>query len=206
MFINHKKSFIYLRVPKTGSTSIQNYMIDNFVDESTVHSPIIDWRIKGKNMHTPVLSNGVNLVHATIEDLITNNYIKENYSFDVYGVVRNPIDKFISGCYYSLSEGFNNKVKLPANELLHLYLKDIKHNNSYLHQHEWLKDCNKIYSYENINLMLEDIHKKFKTEYNGIKYNHRSSLKEENITVDKNLLDELYDLYAEDFKIYNSVK
>jgi hypothetical protein len=206
MFINRAKSFIYLRVPKTGSTSIQHYMIDNFVDESTTHSPILDWKIKGQGIHTSVLTGGINLVHANIQDLIVNNYITEKETFDVYGVVRNPIDKFISGCYYSLSEGFNNKVKLPPNELLRLYLDDVVKTGAYLHQHEWLNKCNKIYNYENIDSMLKDIHLKFNTEYKGINYKHRSNLKEVDIVVDKDLIETIKHIYAKDFEIYNSVK
>ena len=51
MFISKERNFIYLRVPKTGSTSMMNYLRDNLGNnEGTTYTLMNIFEWEGKNL------------------------------------------------------------------------------------------------------------------------------------------------------------
>ena len=86
MIISRKRGFIFLRVPKTASTSLTFQIRDSIKEDIDFHSglgpPPVD-----------VAFHHLNLQEAINRKILDENEIKH---FRVYATIRNPIDRFIS--------------------------------------------------------------------------------------------------------------
>jgi hypothetical protein len=96
MIIIPSKKFIFLRVPKTASTSISQ-----FLGEKLYHIPDMK--------HTPVMYSNfytdkcielsdIMQPHINLQEMIYTNFIDKNLinSSRVFGVVRDPVERFVS--------------------------------------------------------------------------------------------------------------
>jgi hypothetical protein len=200
MFINRTKRYVYLRVPKTGSTSIHNYLIDNKKDDDVSYSFMREYKFDNHN-------SSFKNAHPNLQDAINSNLLKiEDLSnYKIYGIIRNPIDRFISMVYHF----YKGNKKKHQNDVVRDAINDYKLGIYPYHaQKDWLiynnNPINNIFLYENINKMLTSI---LGTDVN-IKYNHRSKYRTNHNynDLELELQNTIKEIYYEDWQIYNMYK
>jgi hypothetical protein len=86
MIVSRKRGFIFLRTPKTASTSLTFQIRDSIESEIDFHSGLGPPQVDVEFYH-------LNLKEAINRKILSENEIKE---FRIYATIRNPIDRFIS--------------------------------------------------------------------------------------------------------------
>lgn len=99
MFINYTKKFIFLAVTKTGSTSIQTSLIDNRGLDDVAYTSIEYGDLIPQLNMPEGASSHLTLDAALNLNVLTRSQIEE---FKIFGVLRSPIDRFISLAYFTL--------------------------------------------------------------------------------------------------------
>lgn len=115
MIISHKYKFVFVKVPKTGSTSVE-YALSSICGPDDVVTPIdpkeiSPWTHEARNYLT--IENHMPIQKAW--ELAPES--KEYFSFCVE---RNPWDKVISARYWRLRKGDKIDLKFNEHELLEL--------------------------------------------------------------------------------------
>lgn len=226
MFINHTSKYVYLRVPKTGSTSFEAQLIEDTDKHNKVmytqipfcNIPSNNWDYSSQQSNFTFIVNNPHLTLGEITQLLTDDIS----SYDVYGVLRNPVDRFISRAYHM--EYFqwddNSSTTRPAdttltnNEIVMKWLNyvemtpaAIETDHMYKPQSEWLSPngqlINNIFLYENLPAMMQKI-----TGQSTLRYNYRNQSR-----VNKNyddlapgLADRINQLYEADYNLYTQLK
>jgi len=216
MILSSKRKFIFLRVPKTASTSLTHQIAERLGDDIDCHSGLHFSKFVKNKEELRMYSNlqvkmiGVPIqdsmypkaVHFTLEDLVKYKIIfpSELKNYKVYGVIRNPIDWFLSHVGMTFPIEMKN---LPVNEKVNSLL-DIK-EQFYPPQSKWLKFRGNLISdivlYPHFDKLLFEL-----TNDSTLRYNHRSDFRNhsEQIT-DESLIQRLENAYKEDFEIYDEV-
>lgn len=205
IFVPSKK-FLYLRVPKTGSTSVTNYLLDHVQQFDDLKCSTPDAPIK-----TIVNEKFIDArapVHSRIYTLTELKYFstEEYKALKVFAVVREPVDRTISLAYNVVSPKFTEGKSLDwvVENLLDNHIKYVdKQSEILLYNGSLLPN---IYPYEKTSEMLQDIAVLLGFPYTPNSYKHRSEeRKDRTKSLNKRLVDKIYDLYDLDVKIYNSV-
>ena len=193
-----------MRVPKTGSTSVQKFLIDNIdQNDNVAHSKILLFDLSPKII--PKEANA----HMNIQQAIEYGVLEQEHfdTFDMYGIIRNPIDRFVSQVYHDEHQD-SIKTSIDKNKAIEKLLKNIDFtDNDRQPQHFWLTHnnqlINNVFLYENINEMTN----KMLGVEKEITHKHRSGKRfDRNLDdIDVGLKEEITKLYAKDFEIYNKV-
>jgi hypothetical protein len=208
MIINHTKKYIYIRNPKTGSTSLQSFLIENNEDDiqhSAVQLTDTDSNIQGYSFHP----------HTTIKHIVDSKLMSKEdvLAYDKYVIVRNPVDRFISASYHYATSPLCEHIKinnvLDKNEVVRKVLKDDKKFRLapliFMPQKNWAMyngiKLNKIFKYEDINSMATELIGKDCT----IPYNYRSDTRKDNKeeSLSAELVERIEFLYKDDVALYN---
>ena len=119
MFLSNDKKFVYVRVPKTGSTSglfyfMKSGLYDPDLDLYAVEEPFYSW----EDMYSHFKASGVNYLERIAEEINTSPNFEINRcvhisfsqiidqidwvddSFSCYAGIRNPIDRICSVYFY----------------------------------------------------------------------------------------------------------
>lgn len=220
MFINHTKKFVYLRVPKTASTSISYQLIKDRDPNDDVSYALL--RYMNEPEHNWTYEREVEGIRPNFPHLnLTQLEYQQNKSYSdytVYGCIRNVVDRFLSRCYHqeyfvngSIERDQEMDLNINKNSLAQKYLDIIKQNTDLIiNDHKWKPqtfwlvnnsvEIQKIYTYENIDNMISDMM--------GFATTVKSNLRTE-ARKDKNFLDldvgiasEIESIYSQDKEIY----
>lgn len=215
MYISHKYKFVFLRTPKTASSSLSEFFIKNIPDPDAVYTPVEDTKIPGtvaKGLVTKYRTN-FRFYHWTIEDLVRERVLTEEQAktYDVFSVLREPVDRQKSFLYFYGKW----KAKGKPITLEHYkewapdgYFKD--EPNSAMLQTDFLKLKGKyvgdFWLYEDIfsNLILF-LNKRGITPIEPLKQ-HKSNFRkdrENEIVFDKESLNKMRAHFYNDFEMYN---
>jgi len=219
MFICRSRGFIFLRVPKTASSSISAHLCDNieFDHNRDAYSSFMG---RGAlNIHNLIDANNE---HATIKNFLHSGLLNDNdiRFLKIYAVLREPIERTISMFSHVLSNFENkNTSQMSSNEILDQGLKlfhssprkyfysrfanDPNNKRFYplLPQSNWLyhydKEISNIIVYPKFSKFLFDL-----TSQPNLKHKHKQSGISLNTNVDLNLIKELKKIYPQDFVLW----
>lgn len=217
MYISHKYKLIYLRSPKTGSSSLSEFFIKNIPDPSAIYTPVEDSRIPGtvsRNLIAKYKSN-YKFYHFTVEDLFKENIITEEMikDYKIISVLRDPVDRQKSFFY------FYGKWKGRGQPLTLNHYKEWAPNgyfnnepNSAIKQTDFLKFKNtyvgEFWLYEDLNNNLIELMKQLRIEIKHPLPNHKSNfrkVRQNEVTFDSQIMDKLLEVFAPDFEMYNEL-
>jgi hypothetical protein len=209
MFASKEKNFIYLRTPKTGSTSMSNYLIDKLGgDQGATYTMINLLNMSGKNL--PEGLEGFN-PHSSIAHIIESGIADAEFvaQANIYACLRNPVGRFLSRCYHvkhfdkhPFAQGMNK------NQLVELVLSMVEMNwHMWKPQTTWCTlngaPVNKLFLYENFEVAASEMTGVEKPVY----YRHRADCSEfaDTTPLDNSLVQQIETLYADDVALYNSL-
>lgn len=214
MLISNEKKFIYLRVPKTGSTSVSVYFYENLpleeniirlVDNSDILRKEESSKIKDGyfNKSTIITTNGI---HTTLDEIIKLNLLTYPLTaYDIYAVCRNPVDRFLS--FQSMMKKVENINILENFSVFKYYMSmfEASPQSTWLNYNNRL--VNRVFLYEDIDLMVSEIAKKYgiTDTSNFSNYSFRQ-YKKSISAVDSRTLEYINIYWQDDFKIYNQLK
>ena len=97
MYVSHKYKLIFLRTPKTASSSLSEFFIKNIPDPDAIYTPVEDSNIPATLSNEIINKYKINFAyyHFTLQDLVDNRIITPMAAiqYKSIAVVRNPIDR-----------------------------------------------------------------------------------------------------------------
>ncbi len=213
MIISNEKKFIYLRVPKTGSTSVSVYLYENLPLEDSIfrtadRATYLDtdnYTIKPGYFDVTRPPKLPHYTHSTLQCAISAGLLKHDISeYDVYGVLRNPIERFIS--FWSMTRVIEGNDVATNFDVFKAYMRLFVNRS----QTTWLKHngtiINKLFLYEDVGDLVRDISAKYGI-YNVDSFNqYRFRSYEKQDTVPKKVMDYIQFVWEEDFELYANLK
>jgi hypothetical protein len=205
MIISHKYKIIYIRIPKTGSTSIEKFF------------KIIDPECIISNNNSPPYGHYTSEI---VKNMVTDEQWETYYKISIF---RNPVDWFISFykdiSQYSYHQYNNLKILLNNNNSLDIppdnILKPINVTSLYILLNKWfdfknqisfIKNIDYVEIYDNYNLFLKNICKHINIEYKD-EYNiHLNKSNLDNVHCNYDSINIIRILYKDDIELYENIK
>lgn len=139
--ICNKRKFIYIRVAKTGSSSIVNYF---FPKKKSEHWKTRQYRINTKIKNWENFDFNHYPLHK-VKEVIS----KEKYNtYFKFAFVRNPYERCVSAWKYEIKMGYTPSEKNLLEFVRGLNPTDF--NSKYLNQYDFVNGCDFIGKYENL--------------------------------------------------------
>lgn len=213
MIISNEKKFIYLRVPKTGSTSISVYFYENLPLEPSIlrtvdradYLDVKNYSIKDGYFDVKHKLTLKHNTHSTLECAVNAGLLEHDVSeYSIYGVLRNPIDRFKS--FWGMTKVIEGNDMVQNFDVFKTYMKLFGSRP----QTTWLKYrgsyINRLFLYENVPALVKEIALKYGVTNtdNFTNYNFRSYEKQHEIPA--KVLSYLEFYWEEDFELYANLK
>lgn len=108
MYFSKKLSLLFIACPKTGSTSVESYLMDIDPDGQKFRIRFEDLEITSKDVHSGVIGHARawELKEALGDDMYNKLH--------VFGLVRHPFDKLISSYFFSKSKKVSEAFKFKG--------------------------------------------------------------------------------------------
>lgn len=166
MIVCRKRNFVFLRIPKTASSSIAYHLIKHIPKDEIDEFSGIDFLTKelGYNFETDnngrILSHekeSLGKAHITINQILKNNLLTEEdfNQLNFYVVVRDPVDRFLSGISTISNDALG--IKFASDDinsyaeyyisLLERGIRDYRHEFYLYPQTEWITKNSKLIVY-----------------------------------------------------------
>jgi hypothetical protein len=103
MYLSHKYKFLFLRTPKTASSSLSDFFINNIDDPSAIYTEVEDANIPGTLSEDIVGKyRPYAFYHFTISQLIAEGVLtlEQAKEYKVFSVLRDPVDRAKSFYYF----------------------------------------------------------------------------------------------------------
>ena len=200
MVICHNKRCIFIHIPKTAGTSIEQFIKDNN------NNPIILLGVKnGRSMHHYSALE----IKSLFPDIFSKYY---KFSF-----VRNPYDRLLSEYYWCKIPNVGFKYGKTKLEFLYYVSNVIKQksyfknifNDHFIPQYMFVYNTNNellvnhLFKYENLDIAIEFIKKKININKSLDKLNKTNTEKTEWSNIEKEII---YSLYEKDFLYFQYKK
>ena len=218
MYVSHRYKLIFLRSPKTASSSLSEFLIKNIPDPSAIYTPVEDSNILGTldgNIVKKYIKD-FKYYHLTIEDLIRENIVTEQQArtYKVISVLRDPVDRQKSFLYfYAKWKARGKPVDLALYKRLAPNGTFRDEPNSSLVQSDFSKlgkeYIGQYWLYENINKCISDLMQELSLVITHPLPNHKSNFRKnkgDEIVFDAHCLDQLKTVFKKDFELYNGLK
>lgn len=213
MILSNEKKFIYLRVPKTGSTSASVFFFNHLpLEKNIIRSSDNSKLVREENYNlipdeyfanTEDFPGGV---HATLEQVIRSNLLQYTLQeYDVYAVCRNPLDRLLSFC--SMFKKTDNVDILSNFSTFKKYMSIFECSP----QSIWLKHndtlANKVFLYEDLHSMISEISSKYNVTDTSIFSSYQlRSYEKPHTQISRKILEYIKIIWADDFDIYAYLK
>lgn len=218
MYISHKYKLIFLRTPKTASSSLSEFFIKNIPDPNSIYTPVEDSKLKGTLDGNIIkkYKRDFKYYHFTLQDLIDEKLITEEQArtYKNIAVLRNPVDRQKS-FYYFYRKWKSRGVPASLEQYNQWTPNGFFENepNSGIRQTDFLTLSNEIigtyWLYESINDNISELMKSLNLEIKHPLPNHKSDFRKNRnneITFDQNSMDKLLTVFEKDFKLYYELK
>ena len=203
MIVCNSRKFVYLRVPRTGSTSLSNFLIANltFDPKTDIHTPIPYNKVAGLNCPDATR------VHATLDEIIAYGYLQHPIGeYRVFGVIRDPVDRFLSSAWLACRQlGIN---VTDNNEAVRRALPVAGDNETvFRRQTDWLlhegKPVDRIFPYRRLDELAQEL---LGLRQASVTFRHRSESRGDcTDRLDQGLRNEILARYGDDQKLYERV-
>lgn len=220
MYISHKYKFIFLRTPKTASSSLSEFLIKNVDDPQAVYTEVDDTKIAGTLDKSIVnkYRKDFKYFHFTLEDLVKENIItpQQIKNYKCFAVLRDPIDRQKS-FYYFYKKWRKECKNVPAS--LEEYKRMapegyfLREPNSEILQSSFLEYngqlCGEYWLYENIDEELDRFVKEYGIQVKHPLPKHKTKFRtnrENEINFDYQSLQKMKNIFEKDFNLYTKVK
>ena len=103
MYLSHKYKFLFLRTPKTASSSLSDFFINNIDDPDAIYTEVEDANIPGTLSEDIVGKyRPYAFYHFTISQLIAEGVLtlEQAKEYKVFSVLRDPVDRAKSFYYF----------------------------------------------------------------------------------------------------------
>lgn len=217
MYLSHKYKFLFLRTPKTASSSLSDFFIRNIDDPNAIYTEVEDSNLPG-TLDENIVSKyrPYAFYHFTLDQLLDEGVLTEEQAkeYTCFALLRNPIDRAKSFYY------FYKKFKAPHRPASLDEYKAWTHYgvfrgepNSGIVQTHLLKlgdeQLGRYWLYEDLEQELFDFlfERKIEVKYPlpRHKTDSRKSRKDE-IEFDEESLRHLRNHFREDFEMYEKLK
>ena len=218
MYLSHKYKFIVLRTPKTGSSSLSEFLVKNIDDPDAIYTEIDDTRIKGTVDQSIVNRNRpFKYFHFSLEDLVREGVITPDIikNYRCISVLRDPIDRQKS-FYYFMKKWWSPNSPASLQEYKSFSPDGYslrKEYNTMLKQTDLLMFNGKIqgefWLYENLNNHVESFMKDIGVEIKYPMPRHKAGFRKDRdneIVFDREVISKLENYFALDFELYNELK
>ena len=175
--ISHKHKFIYVRVAKTASSTIRGYLEDH-----------VDGMGKAKGWTE-------NVHHIPLWYYKENIPIEEFESYFKFTFVRNPWDRLVSA--YQYSKRFGNTTDFKE------WIVDIDLNHKYGPQYDFVKGCDFIGKFENLEEDFNIVCDKIGIPRQDLPHKNKSKHKHYSEYYDDETREIVAEKYAEDIDRFN---
>jgi hypothetical protein len=217
MYISHKYKLIFLRSPKTASSSLSEFFIKNIPDPDAIYTPVEDSNIKGTLSQDIInrYKTHFKFYHFTLQDIIDNNIItkEQALSYRSICVIRDPVDRQKSFYY------FYKKWKQPGSQASIEQYNDWTPNgpfigepNSGILQSSFLKIDNKIageyWLYQNFHNDLSQLMRELDLSVTHMLPLHKTDFRknrDNEIKFNEFATDNLNKFFGSDVKLYNEL-
>lgn len=218
MYLSHKYKFLFLRTPKTASSSLSDFFIRNIDDPDAIYTEVEDSNLPG-TLDESIVSKyrPYAFYHFTLDQLIAEGVITEEQAreYNCFALLRDPIDRAKSLYYFYKKFRSPN---FPAS--LEEYKawtgeSGIFNNdpNSGICQTSLLKlkgePIGRYWLYENLEKELFDFLYKLKIEVKHPLPRHKTDTRKSRnneIQFDEHSLNILKTRFKEDFELYEQLK
>ena len=217
MYISHKYKLIFLRTPKTASSSLSEFFIKNIPDPNAIYTPVEDSNIPATLSQDIINKYKLNFkyYHFTLQDLVENRIITPMAAIEYksIAVVRDPVDRQKS--FYYFYKRWKNQHIAPSVEEYNSWTPKgsfIGEPNSGILQSDILKYNNEIHGdywlYENINnelnKLMHDLHIEVKHMLPQHKTDFRKNRGNE-ISFDDKAMNNILKYFGPDVTLYNEL-
>ena len=213
MYVSHKYNLIFVRPPKTGGTSIEQFFVDNLPDPDAIYGPDNHAERVGSMSEsiTEKYLEAHEYKHMTLQQIVDEGIVTEDQAnqYDVVCVIRNPIDRQLSSYFHMKRHYFPGEVSLEDYRIISnrgQKLRGVPYSDR--NQVDYLKLngnlVGEFWLFENMELLA--------TQYVVSKGIQPGAMPKYLVTDDTPVLlleesdiDDLQSIFAEDFKVYGNL-
>jgi hypothetical protein len=103
VYLSHKHKFLFLRTPKTASSSLSDFFIRNIQDDEAIYTEVEDSNLPG-TLDEAIVSKyrPYAFYHFTLNQLIDEGVLtrEQALEYDIFALLRNPVDRAKSFYYF----------------------------------------------------------------------------------------------------------
>lgn len=217
MYLSHKYKFLFLRTPKTASSSLSDFFIRNINDPEAIYTEVEDSNLPG-TLDESIVSRyrPYAFYHFTLDQLIHEGVITEEQAreYDVFALLRDPIDRAKS--FYYFYKKFRSPGTSPSLEEYKRWTnKGVFNNdpNSAIVQTDLLKikgeSVGRYWLYENLEKELSNFmfHRRLRIDHPLPRHKTDTrKVKKNEIEFDETSLNDLREHFQNDFMLYEQLK
>jgi hypothetical protein len=218
-FKNDNFNILFIHIPKTGGTSIENYFLKkmnfNLSYEEFPHLDILIDNLETEYVNIFKKNNNIHssLQHMTYYQIINlKNELKidDKNNLEIISVVRNPYDRIISDLFYFKLIEIDTTQETVYNIII-MFLSDIKYyDNHNLPQYQFLIDENgkipdRIHIFKTETLTQDLINYGYLDFNLNVLVNTQKS-KEYSEYLNRKSVDLINEFYSKDFELFNYKK
>ena len=217
MYLSHKYKILFLRTPKTASSSLSDFFIRNIDDPDAIYTEVEDSKLPG-TLDESIVSKyrPYAFYHFTLDQLIAEGVITEEQAreYNCFALLRDPIDRAKS--FYYFYKKFRSPGRPPSlDEYKAWTINGVFTNdqNSAIRQTDLLKINDKpvgrYWLYENLEKELFDLMYGLKIEIKHPLPQHKTDSRKkrrDEIEFDEQSLSRLRNHFTEDFELYEKLK